>query len=790
MTPSNTRVSALCAMCCLLAALHSPPAKALTFLVGGFAVPSVCDFNNLQAAIDAAASNPGEDFIRVANDQSYNALALTIGQQDLTITGGYANCSAALPADALPTGSTTLNGAGGAAAPVIRISGGGVRTLANLQIRNGDHGACGGGISFNGHGVLGIANTGIAQNTASAGGGICFEASASPAILSIGADVTINNNTANSGGGGGIWIGGPARLSMVSDRTLVAFNAAPNDDGGGVHIRWPAAGDIGSPGLGNLGVIYANEARRGGGVAAVAADGSDGNTSCVRFFTTVNDRPVRLQENRASVAGGGLYLTPNATTGIGGARVDAQMFDFRIDGNTAPNGPALFLDGDSGLFTYSSFANLNVPPAVSLVSCAQPPLAEVGRVPCTVAAACNRIEGNRAQDIAGNPTNGNVIEVQDGSVLVARSATIVNNVGTRLISGSGEDATWIQFHRSALVGNTLTQEIYRAFNEDVLRLSDVTIAGNAIGNSHVLRFDSDSPDSSLVNVLIDQPGKLSMARPGLVGFSNSWVVASDTTTLKPDPTVLALRGSGRFVDPIRGDYRLRIGHEAVDYAPTPSGPGFENDGGDLDGRPRQIDLGEVSANDRIRDLGPYERQSHDRWLPNGDFVSDLRLWSNPNPAHSIWSALNAPGGAGGSLDFTVPADQVGPTERRTALTQCFNLPSSGEYQIMGRALVGGGMFSDYPVLNWRLRYDSEDCTGAESASGDRFFGRSSSAWQPLTTPLFIAVDPAQWTWNTTIEVRLEAAQNQGSPTATSLFARFDEIEINKQTIAIFADGFE
>ena len=75
------------------------PVQALTYLVGAGSVPTQCDANSLQEAINSAANNPGEDFIRVASDQSYTAMALNIGQQDLTITGGYASCEAALPPD-------------------------------------------------------------------------------------------------------------------------------------------------------------------------------------------------------------------------------------------------------------------------------------------------------------------------------------------------------------------------------------------------------------------------------------------------------------------------------------------------------------------------------------------------------------------------------------------------------------------------------------------------------------------------------------------------------------------
>jgi hypothetical protein len=792
MTLSFARFPALSAFVFLSSLVSLSPVHALTYLVGAGAVPSVCDFNSLQSAINAAAASPGEDFIRVASDQSYSALALTIGQQDLTLTGGYANCSAALPPDALPSGSTILNGAGGAAAPVVSISGSGVRVLGNFQIRNGDNVqgnglGCGGGIHFNGRGELRIQNVGISQNNANSGGGICFVGTAVPTALSIESDVSINNNNATTGNGGGIAIAGTARMFALRDRTLIAFNGAANGNGGGLYLQPPAAVDIGSPGFNGTGVIFGNTARRGGGVAGNGLDGST-EDACVRFFTTDASRPVRIQNNRASEFGGALFLQSHLAMEEHSS-VYSRLYDFVVDGNTAPNGPAIFLQGDS-----SAFITGDNGPRVGLndfsASCNEP-VDALGAVRCTQSAQCNRIDGNRAEDINGQPANGNIIEMRLYAAIAGQTVTMKGNTGTRLISWSDGNETdfTVSLFRSALIDNTLTQELFRGFSDGEFRLVDSTVAGNSIGAAHVFRHDADN-NNQITNAVIDQPGKLTLSHPnvGSLDVVNTWVIATDTSSLRPDPTALPARG--RFTDPERGDYRLRIGSQALDYAPgtTPT-PASDVD---LDGRLRNFDQGDISANTRARDVGAFERQNGDRWLPNGDFVGDLRLWFNPEPSYSTWdAAFNAPVSSGGSLSFLVPADQTTPTDRRTALTHCFNVPWSGDYQISGFALVAASQNNrDYPVLNWRLRYDSEDCSGPENVSGDAFFGRSGSAWQPLFAPLTVSVDPAQWSWNTTIEIRLEVAQNITSPTATSLFARFDEIEIRKASDALFADGFE
>jgi predicted outer membrane repeat protein len=776
---------------CLVLLLLAAPAPALTYLVGGGAVPSQCDFNSLQAAIDAAAANPGEDFIRVASDQTYTQQALSIGQQDLTITGGYASCAAALPANALPTGSTVIDGAGGAAAPVFSITGSGVRVLANLQIRNGDHlpannTGCGGGIRFVGRGELRLSRIGLAQNRANFGGGICFTGTDSPAHLSVLAGSAINNNTATTGDGGGILINGRARLFVLQDDTLIAFNAAPNGDGGGVHVVSPARVDIGSPGLGNLGVLYANSARRGGGLAAVAPEGSDIDV-CTRLFTTDASRPVRVHQNQATVAGGAFYARTNADflpTRLAFAYIRA--YDFRFDGNTAPNGALAFMDGDFAVDgRWGSKLVLNQE-AIN-IECDEP-LFQLGRVPCVNAQACNLIENNRAEDAGGQPSNGNVLEMRYGSDLRASRLRMSANTGTRLLSWSNGGYSTVWLDNCALVGNTLTQELLRAFHEIDLRLERCTIGGNAIGAGSVLRHEEDDA-IRLREGLIDQPGKISLVHPNptSAGIIARWMVATETASLPAHPSLV--RGRARFIDPARGDYRLRVGSQAVDFAPAPSPVDT-----DLDGRPRDISLGSDHANAEIRDLGGWERQRNDPWLLNGDFVDDLRLWNILAPAHVSWNgSFNAPDSVGGSLQFNVPVDQIGPTERRAAASQCFNLPAPGGYRVFGRALVAGSIqTSDYPVLVWRLRFNSEDCSGPVDASGERFFGRSSSSWQGLASPLEVPVSSGQWTWNSTLEIVLEAAQNSAAPTATALFARFDAIEVLRVPTGpgLFSDGFE
>jgi hypothetical protein len=109
-------------------------------------------YATVQAAIDAAASNPGEDYVWISNDngtRTYSGQHITVNDADgVIIEGGFSDCNDFDPGVAY----TTINGSGNGGVPVFDISGGYVY-LGNLIIEGGDHGSGvnGGGISFLGH---------------------------------------------------------------------------------------------------------------------------------------------------------------------------------------------------------------------------------------------------------------------------------------------------------------------------------------------------------------------------------------------------------------------------------------------------------------------------------------------------------------------------------------------------------------------------------------------------------------------------------------------------------------
>lgn len=759
----------------LLLALVARPGSAGILTVGAGGSREGCDATDVQRAIDLAANRPGEDEVRLTVDP-VASVALSIGAQALVLRGGYASCIEARRPEARPVASTILSGAGGVAAPVLTLTGTAPRTLSNLQVRDGDNlRACGGGIRFVGAGVLQLEAVGLANNRARDGGGLCASARDGVATVQFGTDVVVSGNLATSGHGGGVHLDGATRLEALADRTTILLNRAPGGYGGGLFARAPAQFDVGSPGFGGIGVLYGNSARRGGGVAFVVG-GDAWPLNCSRLFSTSPLRPVRVHDNQASEVGGGLYLeSGDVAPGIGTigvkavARIDGSAL--HLTGNRAPNGPAAFLGGSSDTLTtepVGSVLNINPPPFVSCFG----PVESSGAFGCVGRTPCSLVEGNQAIDATGAPAAGNVIELRDGSRVDLRQLRLSGNTGKRLLSTSGDGRLAVELASCAAVGNALDTELFRAFSSTRFVLRDCTVAGNAIAGRALLSFDVDSTVELRRDVIV-QPRLTTLSRGlGTVATAGD-VVSAELASLPAAPSVVNV--PARFVDPETGDFRLRAGAYAVDAAPTPSLPEPE----DVDGRPRDVDLGLAVVRRGPRDLGGYERQPDDPWLLNGSFADGLRLWAAADAATVRWDETRtAPGDPGGSVVLEVPVAQAPPGSRHTALVQCFNLPGGGRFAITALAQVSPALANrDFPAVRWRLRYADGDCGGAVDAEGVHALGRSGSTWQGPLAPIVVDVDPQRWGWDSTLEIRLEAAQDPASPSANSLFARFDAVQV-------------
>ena len=754
--------------------------QAATYLVGG---DGACDYNTIQAAINGAASSPGADSIHIANNAAYSQQALIIGAQDLIVEGGYASCGSATPAVA----NTIVDGAGGAAMPVLRISGSGLRDLRNLTIRGGDSSTpnYGGGIQFSGSGDLILRNVAVSNNSSTYGGGIYFFGNGGPAVLTLETNTVILNNTAQKSGGG-IYINGSARLFMLRDRTTVQGNTAVTGDGGEIFVGGPALADIASPGYVNLAALDNNTAVRGGGLAVVSTGSGKARA---RLFGVDASRPVRVHGNRAADQGGAIWVTTwTGTLESNDAVVCA--YDILIDGNRASDGAAIYADYTSDLFgTLKSYATVGINSGNCNVQ-APEPILSLGRVACATGVnSCNFIASNVAANSAGSETGGAILRLTYDAELTMQNSVIYSNVGGNAIRGQDFPLRVLD---SMIVNNSLSADVIR-LGDGFLELKDSTIANNINGSAtHLIRFD-DTGGLEIQNSIIWQPGKLTLKYPGggqnLSSDDIRYNIVSDVTTLPQGP--YNFQSDPRFIDPDSVNYGLRVSSPAVDLSPPVEG----NDLG-IDGRPRDQQV-RPDPRGLLRDAGALERQPTDPYLINGTYDSNLRLWTNNFPDYTHWSAQ---GDGTGSAEMFIPGDQTGEpggiqVVSISGLTQCFAVPWPGAYTLSARGLTrvdSSVVFPDTATVNWRLRFNSPNCTGSADAEGDMYLPNN-VGWNSPFALTTIPISAVNWNFRTTLEISPGVVQNLSDPaTQNPLFGRVDNVALRylDDGDVIFSHGFE
>lgn len=709
---------------------------------------SGCNHTLVQAAVNAANGSPGADEVRIARSATWTAQQITINtDQELHLTGGYATCTSATPDGT----KTVLSGAGGDARPVLTVRGNGFVYLRNLTIRDSDQAGDdnGGGIFYEGGGILDIAETLITANTANDGGGIHATGTTTTAEVVLGANVTISSNIARNSGGG--MVSRSLETSIVGPGTTLIFNEALGQDGGGyggglvvVSDQLPSYAYVTSNGVGGLGVLYANEAKYGGGIAVLVGGGS-GSDAEARIHSTDPQQPVRIHANRASVAGGGVYVRE---IDAGFNSPIARLWRAAVNDNTAPDGAAIHAEG-TGSVIVTAFSGA--------------PSAPLGTPQ-------NQIIGN----FTGSST-GAVLRTANGHMELDR-VEIRGNEGGRLLYATDRPYSWIR--NSLIAGNNVAQELIRSADEDgvSLVLSHITITGNAIGAPHVVFVDHDfSFDRSLVA----QPGKVTLpASPGERDIQ--YVLTNDPSNMAgafflADP---------RFVDPTNGDYHLRAGSTAVDFAPLEGGS-------DLEGRPHTTDMPNGGIIGRTADAGAYERPALQPLVLNGDFNTNLGFWTGLS--ESFWDGTTNASGSTGSGSVRIPP--VGDPENAGSpsvigRSQCVHLPGPGRYRLNGWGKVSGTMFEINSVmLRWELRHNGGPAScenGPYDATGTHILA-GSNTWSRPANGAVIEVPEAVWARNTSLTIKLDTAGNQTPPTGW-----FDGItlDIDDGTDTIFKNGFE
>jgi len=580
------------------------------YRVGDMASDAACQYDSIQAAIDAAGTCPV--VIDVTREHQYtggyctpgqttaNGCHLAVSGKNITLQGwpdsvtcyslSQSVCQTCGPnrTDSLVTLDANNNGT------LLTATGTSNVTLRNMTLSHGNAGALnGGGIRFSGSGSLNLYATTVNLNQAANGAGIEFNGSGGNATLTLGANTQILANTAG-GSGGGIRIEGSARLFALQAQTQISFNHAPNGYGGGVQALGPAQVDIGSPGYGSGGVIFYNDAQYGGGIAAAATN--DTSPVRVRLFSVDAHQPVRISQNTASRSGGGVWLKPS---GAGAAGLCAM--DFRLDGNIAQEGAAIYGDTDFGTATYGSTIDLITAPDAA--RCATPEnVTSLGAVRCAPGAACNTIDGNLAQDSGTNPTPGAMLLVQNQGSLYSTALALRGNAGAHAVRVFDSAVTFVN---CLVADNAFGASAFLFENQGGIiggpgteNLGNCTIANNSLASGAVIASDHGL---TLMNSLIAQPGVASLDYGGNANdLAVAYVVSNSISTLPGGNDVM--QGTPSFVDPANGDYHLTPTSLGIDYAPAAGGT-------DLDGNPRDWDLPAIGNVHGPRDLGAYERQN-------------------------------------------------------------------------------------------------------------------------------------------------------------------------------------
>ncbi|MEO7323253.1 MAG: hypothetical protein ABIW82_00330 [Dokdonella sp.] len=605
-------VHAICIIAVLALALVASDASAACssfqpppeLYVGDMASDAACTNNDIQSAIDSATCVYGTN-IYITHEQNYASQHLNISDKNVTLIGrvGGDVCGPASQVICNPTcppspTSPRASISGHIGDAVLTISGASTVGLKYMDINGGTQasGFSGGGIAFVGSGSLTLDTSWVRGNHATSGGGIYFNGTGSAiANLNLLAYTQILVNTADSSGGG-ILVAGNAALNALQPAIQIQSNHATGGYGGGIDVVGPATANIGSPdSAAGDSVLDSNTAAYGGGISINA---SDSGGAFARLFTTDQSRPIGITNNIATHTGGGIYVKPRTHPIAMQDHAGVDAWDYRIEGNIAAEGAAIYADSDPSI--NQTLAG-EVLLGNTLVADHEFP-ANLGAVVCSNSSLCNTLNNNQTT----NPAEGSIILEQDHGYLIANRFSMRGNRAGHAIRIVG-DGGRIQLFNCLIAGNTFGQELfYESGSEEVVDLiNSCTFANNAINASHVIHAESKL---SLTDSIIDEAGTLALDYSGdAANLSVNYVLSNDISTLPGNGTSVAL-GVPTFVDLVGGDYHLKATSRGLDFAPT-SDAYYVHNGTDLDGKPRNFDLPAAGDVFGAQDLGVYELQN-------------------------------------------------------------------------------------------------------------------------------------------------------------------------------------
>ena len=497
------------------------------------------------------------------------------------------------------------------------LSNGGEADLALVQtqvLQNQAH--YGGGVLVLGTGRLTVNGSTINENVArTSGGGVYVKGEGGSVNVYLEQGVALSGNTAldavagqNHGDGGGMFLANAALEWSGADGEMWLNTAV--DMGGGLYLTDGASADIFTRGRLNPpsgqyhAAIYANTAKRGGGIATVATQ--DDRHVVLLLSSHDGETSQIIAGNRATERGGAIYAKAfRPTLDAGGfARAVACLRDVRMSANSAPRGAAYYSERDVTAVNRSVSNRLYFVSTFSGGGCPVTGGGSANPRTCASTGAqsrnCNLVDSN-----VSNP--GRIFEIEgtseEAAYVVIDRTRFYANQAQQLVYAS--DGAGLRITRSILDQNQVTGHLIQITEANDLRIDHNTIADNIIGEPTMMRGDSvDGDDFSFTHNIVAQPDRQTL----LINGSAQPSIGVVRNNLSNDANLNVIDRSNLTGAPIfnhgLGAYSLHPSSPGVDYFASTEQP------------PRDfnfkvgVDLPTVpNAPGAVHDIGARELQS-------------------------------------------------------------------------------------------------------------------------------------------------------------------------------------
>ncbi len=526
-----------------------------------------CQHSSIQAAIDDYTQSPlgllgiPVEF-RIATNKTYFENLVVGGNYDISLTGGYSDCS---NMTGTPSNNQVLIN-GGFNGTVLKIQGVTTRrtmVFKNLRLLNG-------------------------SNATGAGGGFLSDNSNVSLLLE---NVDIRNNTASHGAGIAI-VGGDTDLLM--NESLILGNVA--DYGGGIYC----SGGNSSVNVANHSGIISNFANAPGSTSPRGGGGAYIDGCYFAIFTgSANNGSFTGMEGNSSASIGGAILAGGATIRLHGHQFcgslgclgdDINPVSFRS--NQSNSSGAVISAGNSDVRINATWMEGNAGTTVVDVDSLT---LERFQQPCWRNSECNLFENNA----------GVVIWAGFGDISISNTTFKNNPDGVFRFSGAtfSSDYTSVNIESNFFFQNGSSQFFTNDAPHSIFRFGgalDVSLIHNTIvDNSSIdstfllswtTAFGGQKPTFQAHSNIIVNPGASLLihedrsGNPSTLEVNISALITNETDSLLEINGVFndainfaggdfisqTIPGEVLFVDRVNGDLHLSPNSRAIDYFNTPS----------------------------------------------------------------------------------------------------------------------------------------------------------------------------------------------------------------------------